>query len=137
MSGIRISDEVMDHYNQLRFGREMRFFTCKLSNDLTEVVVDKTGGSDSQWNDLVSFMPGRDCRYGFFNFDFEKEGGKRTKVVFVRWCPETSAIKQKIMYTTTTQGLKRKLEGIGCDLQATDASELCMEEVLSRVSRVS
>jgi len=58
------------------------------------------------------------------------------KIVFVTWCPETSGIKQKMVYATTNQTLKKLFEGIGCHLQATDASEVEKSEVLARLIRV-
>lgn len=53
MAGIRVNSEVVELYNQFRFGKGgMRFFTCKLSNDMTEVVLDSTGASNSSWEDM-------------------------------------------------------------------------------------
>ena len=78
MAGIKVNGEVVDMYNQFRFGKgDVKFFTCKLTNDLTEVVLDSFGPSNSSWEDLESKLPRNDCRYAFCHFDYEEEGGKR------------------------------------------------------------
>ena len=137
MTGIRVNSEVVELYNQFRFGKGgMRFFTCKLSDDMTEVVLDSTGASNSSWEDMEATLPKHECRYIFFHFNYEEEGGKRSKIVFMTWCPEGSTIKQKMLYAATNQTLKRMFEGIGCAMQACDASELCKEQVMARLVRV-
>ena len=66
MTGIRVNSEVVELYNQFRFGKGgMRFFTCKLSDDMTEVVLDGTGSSSSSWEDMEETLPKNDCRYIF------------------------------------------------------------------------
>lgn len=78
MAGIKINSEVIDIYNQLRFGKGcMQYFSCKLSSDLSEVVIDHTGQPNASWEDMEATLPTNECRYVFFNFEFEQEGGKR------------------------------------------------------------
>lgn len=55
--------------------------------------------------------------------------------MFLSWCPETAAVKSKMIYSTTKRSLKKQMEGIGCDINATDASELDKEEVMVKVMR--
>jgi len=40
-----------------------------------------------------------------------------------------------MIYSTTKRSLKKQMEGIGCDINATDASELDKEEVMVKVMR--
>jgi len=77
MAGIGISSEVVDYFNQLKFSNKMRFFTCKLSNDLSEVVVENSAPTESSWADLEASLPANECRYAVFNFDYESEGAPR------------------------------------------------------------
>jgi len=41
-----------------------------------------------------------------------------------------------MLYTSTKDSLKKKLVGIGTEVQATDASEISREEVLARVDKI-
>jgi len=77
MAGVKINSEVLDQFNQLKFSNKLPFFTCKLSQDLSEVVVDHMAQSGASWTELDAFLPEDDCRYAVFNFDYEQEGSKR------------------------------------------------------------
>jgi len=78
MAGVQVSSEAVNTYNQLRFGKGgMKYFTCKLSSDMTEVVVDTIGSSTASWEEMEAALPKNECRYVFFHFDYEHDGGKR------------------------------------------------------------
>jgi len=137
MNEVHVPDSVVDQYNQLRFGGgKVRFIVYKLNTELTEVAVEHTGGNEKSWEDMAALMPQHECRYAVFHLDYEKEGAPRTKEVFITWCPESADVKHKMTYTASKKSLKIKLEGIGCDLNATDASEMAKDEVLSKLSRL-
>lgn len=69
---------VVDTYNQLRFGKQsMKYFTCKLSSDMREVIVDTVGSATASWEEMEATFPQNECRYAFFHFDYEEDGGKR------------------------------------------------------------
>jgi len=135
-SGIAISDDVVHKFNELKLAHNMRYTLFKMSDDLTQVVLEKTAPNSATWADFEKDLPKDDCRYGIFDFEYEKDGGRRNKIVFVVWCPETSKIKSKMLYTSTKDSLKKKLVGIGCEVQATDASEISFDEVMARVDKV-
>eukprot|EP01087_Luapelamoeba_hula_P020572 TRINITY_DN7041_c0_g2_i1.p1 TRINITY_DN7041_c0_g2~~TRINITY_DN7041_c0_g2_i1.p1 ORF type:complete len:137 (+),score=24.86 TRINITY_DN7041_c0_g2_i1:110-520(+) len=136
MSGIAIADEVVHKFNELKLAHNTRYLIFKMSDNLTEVVLEKTGAPTATWENFTADLPRDDCRYGIFDFEYEKDGGRRNKIVFVVWCPETSKIKPKMLYTSTKDSLKKKLVGIGTEVQATDSSEISRAEVLARVDRV-
>lgn len=79
MAGITVSDEVVNQFNQMKFAKGgVKYFTCKLSSDMTEVIVDTLGSSNATWEEMESQLPRQECRYIFFHFDYEgSEGGKR------------------------------------------------------------
>ncbi len=78
MAGITINETVVNKYNEMKFGKGgMKYFTCKLSDDLSEVVVDKEGSATSTWEEMEAQLPRNECRYVFFRFHYEHEGGKR------------------------------------------------------------
>jgi len=135
-SGIAIHDDCVHKFNELKLAHNMRYVIFRMSDNLSQVVLEKTAPPTATWEDFERDLPRDDCRYGVFDFEYEKDGGKRNKIVFVVWCPETSKIKSKMLYTSTKDSLKKKLVGIGTELQATDASEIAKSEVQARVDRI-
>ena len=46
--------------------------------------------------------------------------------------PDCATVKQKMLYTTSLKALKKKMEGIHAEIQATDDSDLTMSNILER-----
>merc|ERR1712073_249544 len=68
------------------------------------------------------------CRYAFYDYEYQftPQGGDsvmRSKLFLLNWCPETSAIKNKMLYASSFDSLKRAFEGVKI-LQANDFSDI-------------
>lgn len=50
--------------------------------------------------------------------------------------PDTSKVKQKMLYASSKDAIRKKLIGIGTEVQATDASEISFEAVLEKVKSI-
>jgi len=135
-SGVAVSDAVLNVYQELKLGHAHRFALFKLSADMGEVVVDQTAPPSSTYQDFVSKLPSNDCRYAVFDFEYEQDGGSRNKIVFVVWSPDSAKIKAKMLYASTKDAIRKKLVGIGTEVQATDAAEIDRDAVLEKVLRV-
>lgn len=60
--------------------------------------------------------------------------GTSSGILFFR-SPDSARIKNKMVYASSKDAIRRKLVGIGTEVQATDASEIAYETVLEKVSR--
>jgi cofilin len=49
--------------------------------------------------------------------------------------PDTAKIKQKMLYASSKDALRKKLVGIATEIQATDLSEIAYDVVLDKVSK--
>ena len=75
----------MDVYKKLKHGKLHKYIIFNLSENLTEIVVEKPSSS-TEYDDFVADLPEDQCRWAIYDFEFEKEGaGKRNKIVFVSW----------------------------------------------------
>lgn len=72
---------------------------------------------------LSSFPPPKH-RYAVFDFEFDRDGCKKSKIVFVTWVPDTSPIRSKMLYASSKDKFKRDLDGIQVEIQGTDFSEV-------------
>lgn len=102
----------------------------------TQIVVDKTS-TDESYDSFIEELPENDCKYAVYDFEYEiSQGeGKRSKLVFYQWSPDTASIRAKMVYASSKDALRRALNGISADVQGTDFSEVAYESVLERVSR--
>ncbi|QPG75064.1 cofilin [Brettanomyces nanus] len=125
-SGVGVSDEALKAFNDLKL----------VSDDKTKIVVDKTS-SDESYDVFLEELPENDCKYAVYDFEYEigPNEGKRNKIVFFQWSPDTASIRAKMVYASSKDALRRALNGVSADIQGTDFSEVAYDSVLDRVSR--
>jgi len=98
------------------------------------VIVDKTAPPNSTYDDFVASLPTNDCRYAVYDFEYQAEdGGTRNKIMFVVWAPDSAKIKAKMLYASSKDAVRKKLVGVGVEVQATDRSEIDHSSVLAKV----
>jgi cofilin len=106
-----------------------------LSSDLTEIVVLDTS-AEADYGKFVEALPADECRIAVYDFVFGAEdGGERRKILLILWTPDAARLKAKLFLTTSLDGLRRKLAGIGTVIKATDLAELSYEAVLDKAKR--
>jgi cofilin len=134
ISGITLQDEVTSSFNELKLGRGLQYIIYRITPDFKEVAVEKKQAAPATWEDLVKDLPSDDCRYAVFDFHYETASdGERNKLIFILWTPDTAKIKVKMLYPSTKDALRRSFVGIGTEVQATDVSELSIDEVKARL----
>jgi cofilin len=67
-----------------------------------------------------------------WDFDYEtdeKPPRKTARLILIYWCPDTSKINRKFVFSSTKESVKRSLVGIQTDIQASDFSGLDYDSV--------
>lgn len=102
------------------------------------IVVEKAVEKCHKYDEFVAALPEDDCRYAIFDFNYEKSPGEgqRSKICFFSWSPDTSKVKQKMLYASSKDALRKKLVGVGVEVQATDMGEISYEAVLEKVKSI-
>ncbi|XP_042058922.1 actin-depolymerizing factor 7-like [Salvia splendens] len=115
--GMAVNDDCKLRFQELKSKRNYHYITFKIEDQ--EVVLDKLGDR------FTSSLPANECRYAVHDFDFSTdEKCQKSKIIFVAWAPETSKVRNKMVYASSKDRFKRELDGIQVELQATDASEM-------------
>mmetsp|Transcript_2113 Transcript_2113/g.3018 ORF Transcript_2113/g.3018 Transcript_2113/m.3018 type:complete len:137 (+) Transcript_2113:38-448(+) len=134
-SGIAVSDEVVEAFNQVKLGRKHRYAVLRINDDNTQVVVEKIEDASKTYEDFTGELPSDECRYGVVDYEYKTKDGRATsKMLFVVWAPDSARIKSKMLITSTKDAVKKKLVGIGVEVQATDFSELQPSEFADRLN---
>ncbi|KAH3663859.1 hypothetical protein OGAPHI_005262 [Ogataea philodendri] len=138
MVSISIASQQSRAFNDLKLGKKYKFIIYKLNDANTEIVVDSTSTDDS-YDSFLENLPENDCKYAVYDFEYEigKGEGKRNKIVFYQWAPDTAKVKAKMVYAASKDALRRALNGVSTDIQGTDFSEVAYESVLDKVSRAA
>jgi len=137
-TGVQVDSTVINDFNEFKMSNKHRFILFKVSDDKKSIIVDKKGDISQTYGHFISALPTNDCRYGVVNFEYNTESdGKRSKIVFFNWAPETAPIKSKMVYAGTKNDLKKALVGLSIEIQGTDLAEVDEKEVLLKLQQVS
>ncbi|KAK2192466.1 hypothetical protein NP493_31g06019 [Ridgeia piscesae] len=143
-SGVSVKDECKQVFTDIKLGRKYRYVVYRLTDDLKEITVESTAGVEASYDDFVDQFKAAEssgqCRYGVFDAEYQtKDGNTKNKLVFFMWSPDGAKIKQKMVYSSSKDALKRALgEGIGKEVQANDHGDLDwsnVKEIISRMDR--
>ncbi|KAI0916869.1 cofilin [Taiwanofungus camphoratus] len=134
-SGVGVNDDCLNAYNDLKMGRSIKYIIFTIGADNKEIVVEKRSTS-ANYDEFLADLPEAEPRWAVYDFEFTKEGaGKRNKLTFFSWSPDDSKIKQKMLFASSKDALKRSLQGLAAEIQGTDYSEVAYESVLEKVSK--
>merc|ERR1712232_486340 len=133
-SGVGVNDECVQAFQDMKLNHKHRYIIYKLSDDLSEVEVQELGSGDSSkgtFDEFTKKLPEKEARYAVYDFEYSMEDdGVRQKLCFILWSPDVAKIKSKILYTSSKDAIRKKLQGISAEIQATDASEIAYEVVM-------
>ncbi|KAI9095928.1 hypothetical protein DFS34DRAFT_594941 [Phlyctochytrium arcticum] len=148
-SGVGVQDSAVEAFQDLKLKKKYRFILYKINDTNTEIAVEKTV-ENADYEAFVTSLPADQCRYCVYDFQYDTSGeGIRNKILFYVWnkgesakftyrrSPDTSKIKQKMLYAASKDALRKKLDGIYTEIQCTDLSEVSYETVLDKVTRMT
>lgn len=133
-----VDDACLAAFQDLKLGKKHRYVTYCLGEDNKKIVVERAADVSATYADFSKELPHDDCRYAVFDFEYEKAPGegKRSKICFIIWAPDTAKVRQKMLYASSKDALRKALVGIGTEIQATDASEIAYDAVLEKVTAI-
>ncbi|EYU35082.1 hypothetical protein ABFS83_14G140800 [Erythranthe nasuta] len=133
VSGIAVNDECKLKFLELKAKRNHRYIVFKIDNNVQQVVVEKVGPQGESYQDFADSLPANECRYAVYDYDFTTdENCHKSKIYFIAWSPEGATVRTKMLYASSKDRIKRELDGIQVELQATDPSEMSLDIIKER-----
>uniref|UniRef100_A0A7N0U4F8 ADF-H domain-containing protein n=1 Tax=Kalanchoe fedtschenkoi TaxID=63787 RepID=A0A7N0U4F8_KALFE len=133
-SGMAVNDDCKLKFLELKAKRTYRFIVYKIEEKSKEVIVEKLGEPAQTYEDFTASLPENECRYAVFDYDFmTQENTPKSRIFFIAWSPDTSRVRNKMIYASSKDRFKRELDGIQVELQATDPTEMSLDVFNSRV----
>merc|ERR1712000_585589 len=118
--------------------KSYRFVVFKIVDE-TFIDIEKLGDRDATYSDFLDHLTSvGDARYACFDFEYahQPEGTTdsipKQKLILMTWCPDTAKIKQKMLYSSSFDALKRKFKGVSKYIQATDMAEASYDAILEK-----
>ncbi|MFE7114766.1 actin-binding ADF family protein [Streptomyces sp. NPDC057654] len=133
-SGVAVNDVCLQEYQALKLGKKHRYVIFNLNKDNTEITVEKVSSS-ADYDDFIADLPDTECRWAVYDLKFEKNGGERNSIIFISWAPDAAKVKQKMLFASSKDALRRSLTGIAVEVQGTEPSEVTRESLLDKANR--
>ncbi|KAK7088146.1 actophorin-like [Littorina saxatilis] len=146
-SGVAVDDCAKNIYQLVKMhGKDkLRYAVLRISDDLKKIVVDdeKMGTSErmdmeepAHFMDVIRELPSDDGRYMIYDYPFEKEHRKCSKLILVMWVPSTIPIKKKMLYASSKDALKKACPDTAAEFQADCADDLCHDEIVAKLVKI-
>uniref|UniRef100_A0A1W7RAQ3 Cofilin n=1 Tax=Hadrurus spadix TaxID=141984 RepID=A0A1W7RAQ3_9SCOR len=140
-SGVTVSVLAKTVYDEVKKDKKYRYIVYHIKDEKI-IDVEVTGARNATYNDFLAQMQNykTECRYCVFDFPANVEGGGSgthqkqggmsvDRLVMMTWCPESAKIKQKMLYSSSYDALKKALVGIYKYVQACDFEEVSQEAI--------
>jgi len=139
-SGVSVNKEVINVFNELKLGKNLKWIIFKLNDDWKEIVIDETStdpdydvfrekmlGAKSTYNK----KEGLGGRYAVYDFEYEiKDEGTRNKIGLITWIPDDAPLRVKMLYSTSKDALRNSLSGFHAEIQANGPEQLEEEYIV-------
>eukprot|EP00917_Polyrhabdina_sp_WS-2016_P018625 GHVP01040028.1.p1 GENE.GHVP01040028.1~~GHVP01040028.1.p1 ORF type:complete len:151 (-),score=29.85 GHVP01040028.1:307-759(-) len=142
---IEVDPTCIENYNDLKLRRKYLYIIYCVSDDNKSVVIEKKVEREvsmynneksalEMYNEFADKLPKNDCRYIVYDFEFDRgnQEGMRNKISFIVWSPDTSPIRKKMLYAASKDAIRRSLDGIAVEVQATDEEEVSFQTVKAK-----
>jgi len=137
-SGVTVSTEAKTVYEEVKKDKKYRYIIYHIKDERV-IDVESTGTRDATYSEFLEKLQvyKTDCRYCVFDFpaNIPVEGGQEKttmsvdRLVLMTWCPESAKIKQKMLYSSSYDALKKALVGVYKYVQACDFEEASQEAI--------
>ena len=129
-SGVKVADSCVEIYNEIKMKKSKKFVLFKIENK-KEIVIDSEGDASKTFEDFKAALPEDQPRYGLVDIHYQTDDGRdQSKLTFVMWSPDDKCgVKDKMLYASSKDAIKKKFTGIMKELQANDMSDLTDDEV--------
>jgi cofilin len=132
MSGVACDDKCVEVFDEMKLRHTKRFITYKIV-DKKSIEIDAIGEKEKTYDDFLAAMPENEPRYGVVDVSYNTDDGRpQEKIVFFLWSPDDGGVKDKMLYASSKDALRKKLQGVAREIQANDRSELSLEEVIKQ-----
>uniref|UniRef100_A0A6T6CIG9 ADF-H domain-containing protein n=1 Tax=Compsopogon caeruleus TaxID=31354 RepID=A0A6T6CIG9_9RHOD len=141
-SGVAVDPKCVEEFQALVRSRKYRGLVMKINDEMTSIGVERTLSPiqqgdkvDAKWTEFTKTLPENDCRYIVYDFEYEMQGIKKNRVIFMLWSPEYSKVKSKMIYASSQEGCVNAMEGIQRQLQSCDMDEMAYEYIANQLKQ--
>jgi len=132
LSGIRVEEDVVKFYEELRFKKQAGGVILKIQDELISLEKEV----DGDFSTMVANLPPEEPRYVLYDVEMKNRAGIDTiKTVFLFWLPMESPVRMRMLYASTKAVITKEFRGIAAQIQEDDKSYLNLEKIVEKVNK--
>merc|ERR1712004_358583 len=136
-SGVTVKDECVEKYNSIKMKKTAKMMVFKIDDGLKFIEYEKEVPPEATWEECVKLLPDNEPRYGLLDMEYTSDDGRpQNKLCFVFWSPDDKVkVKQKMLYASSKDAIKKKFPGIMKELQANGPEDIEEEHVIGLMKK--
>ncbi|CAL8094069.1 unnamed protein product [Calicophoron daubneyi] len=126
-SGIKPTEECITIYDQIKMKHTHLYAIYKVDGD--HIKLDAVSGPNATYDQFLNEMKSRAKQGCYAVVDLPLDE-RNSALGFVSWVSDDLPVKTKMLYASSKDALRKKLEGLKFRVDATDIDELSEEALL-------
>ena len=136
-SGLAVDDQCRTIFEAIKTKKIFRYCVFYIKDERF-ITVEMTGDPQASYQDFLQDLQregDRSCRYGLYDFEYQHqcqgtlETSTKQKLFLMLMCPDSAKIKDKMLYASSFQALKKSLVGVHKCVQVSDLAEAASDQV--------
>lgn len=121
-SGVNVDPNVKEDFNSIKLGHKYTYMVFKIEGE--SLIKTERSVKESTYDEFKDSLPKNECRYIVYDYKYTLEdGAKRDKLLFIHWAPDTAKTRDKMVYASSKDAIKKELIGV-VEIQANEISEV-------------
>ena len=136
-SGLAVDDQCRTIFEAIKTKKIFRYCVFYIKDERF-ITVEMTGDPHASYQDFLQDLQregDRSCRYGLYDFEYQHqcqgtlETSTKQKLFLMLMCPDSAKIKDKMLYASSFQALKKSLVGVHKCVQVSDLAEAAPDHI--------
>jgi cofilin len=122
-------------YNRMKMEKDLRYIIFKIEEEKI-VVIDKVGTKETSHSQFISDIVSNEPRFAVYDLEYETNDGiQAQKLILIYWCPDSGKMKQKMIYASAKENLKKRLVGVYREITAGIPQDLSEADIIQTIRR--
>ncbi|VDI10886.1 actophorin-like [Mytilus edulis] len=140
MSGVGLCDGVVKTYDTKLKTKHLLDALVLLINkeEKRQIVAEHEFEAGTlPFEELKKILPPKEPRYVLYDYNYTTENGqKHSKIILVSWSPDEAPMKEKMIYASSKDAVKKKLQAIKIEVQANDLGDLDEADIEAKLKKI-
>lgn len=144
-SGIKLDPECKEMFAQIKDKKQHGYAVMMINKEQTAVVMETKGlkledrevsTTRASFDAMKEYvMKSQQPRYILSDVTYERDNaGKKDVVVYIYWCSDNVPVKQRMVYASTNEALKKSFAGIK-HMECHDEDDFSYDSIVSKLKQ--